>query len=425
MHTTGTLIQGTVTSLAYGGKGILRTPEQMVIFVPFTAPGDVIECRLTRVKKNYAEGTLVSILKPSAIRTTPLCPYFGTCGGCQLQHMTYPAQAAYKQKAVHDAISRIYPDAQVTLSEAAPLWAYRTHISMTLRTTETGFIGGYFAEDNNSLVQATECPIFCDKSDPILKILAAFIAELTPEGREDGKVKVLKDSNQNHIFSFHFKHLPKNFAVVSKKYLKDALIGISGSGIGQNATSGTLEMNFSIDGKQFTTSPDAFLQAHPEQSAEIYREVGKYLEASPANLLIDLYCGIGVSSILASPFAKAIEGVEMNKTAVKLAKKNADRAKLAHVNFTVNSVEKELDSLLKKNPDAAIVNPPREGLSREVAEKLATSQLKTIIYISCQPATLSRDLQILKKGGYSLKKVQAFDMFPQTGHVETLAFLSV
>ena len=417
-------LNGTVTTLAYGGKGILRTPDQFVVFVPFTAPGDLIECKLTKVKKNYAEADLLQVITPSKERVTPLCPYFGTCGGCQLQHLAYDAQSEYKRLNVEEALRRVYPEATVTISKATQAWGYRTHVTMTMKPESTGYQVGYFTVDNKTLVEALECPIFCSKDDPILATLNAMCHELTPADRFDAKVKVLKDTNQKYVFNFHFKKLPSNFASLAKKYLSENLVGIAGNAIKETVTHGKIKTSLTVEGKKFVTHPDAFLQAHPEQSALIYAEIKNFFKESPVNLLIDLYSGIGITSVLAAPFAKEVVGVEFNKKAVELAKMNARYQNIGNATFKEMRVEDEIQSLLKKNPEAAILNPPREGLNSFVAKYLAESDIQKIVYLSCQPATLARDLGVFKMNGFKLDKAQAFDMFPETGHVETLVTLT-
>lgn len=417
-------LNGTVTTLAYGGKGILRTDDQFVVFIPFTAPGDLIECQLTKVKKNYAEANLLKVVTPSKDRVTPLCPYFGTCGGCQLQHIAYDAQSEYKRLNVEEALRRVYPEVAVSLSKATQEWGYRTHITMTMKPSATGYQVGYFTVDNKTIIEATECPIFCSKEDPILATLNAMCHELTPSDHFEAKVKVLKDSNQKFVFNFHFKKLPANFAVIAKKYTSDHLVGICGNSIKETVTNGKIKTSLTVEGKKFVTHPDAFLQAHPEQSALVYAEIKDFFQKSPVNLLIDLYSGVGITSILAAPFAKEVVGVEFNKKAIELAKMNVRYQNIGNATFKEMKVEDEIQELLKRNPEAAILNPPREGLNSFVAKYLGESNLKKIVYLSCQPATLARDLAVFKENGFKLDKAQAFDMFPQTGHIETLVTLT-
>lgn len=421
MYKTDMRLNGAITTLAFGGKGILRSADQFVVFVPFTAPGDLIECRLTRVKKNYAEGDLLKVITPSKDRVAPLCPYFGKCGGCQLQHLSYDAQSEYKRLNVEEAIRRIYPDVHVTLSKATKIWGYRTHVTMTLKPEAAGYQAGYFTVDNKTLIEAVVCPIFCSSNDPVLSTLNAMAHELIPQDRFDGKVKVIKDKNQKYVFNFHFKKLPSNFAATAKKYLSEHVAGISGNSIKETVTFGKITTSILVDGKKFFTHPDAFLQAHPEQSALIYSEIKNIFQN--VQLLIDLYSGIGITSILAAPLVKEVIGVEYNKKAVELAKMNAKSHNAGNATFKAMKVEDEIQSCLMKNPEAAIVNPPREGLDPFVAKCLAESKIQRLVYLSCQPATLARDLHVFKENGFAISKAQAFDMFPQTGHIETLVTL--
>lgn len=413
------MIHGTVNTLAYGGKGILRTPDQFVLFVPFTAPGDNIECRIVKRKKNYGEAELVRIIEPSCERTLPACSHFGVCGGCQLQHLTYEAQLKAKQKVVQEALK--CPN--VPIFAADPIYNYRTHVTLTLKASQGGYKVGYFATDHTSLVEVKECPIFCKKNDPIMEIVKNFCHKLSPESDHEAKLKILK-SNDQYILSFHFKKLPRNFATIAHEYHSAPIIGILGNSIHKNIPLGKVDIQFKIDQYRFFTEPAAFLQAHPQQSQEIYRAIANYFKNISIPFLIDLYCGIGISSILVSPFVKSIASIELNQKAIQFAKKNAYENGALNIEFQANRVEMALDSLLKQHPKGAILNPPREGLAREVAEKIAISSIEHLLYISCQPMTLARDLAILKEGGFHLSQAQAFDMFPQTGHVETLAILA-
>ncbi len=424
MYKTDMSLKGTVTALAYGGNGILRTDDKFVVFIPFTAPGDQVECKLTKVKKNYAEGELIQVITPSKERITPLCPYFGTCGGCQLQHIAYEAQSEYKRLNVEEALRRVYPDVSVSISKATKIWDYRTHVTMTMKPGDRGYKTGYFTVDNKTILEAKECPIFCKKEDTILSTLNQMCHEFIPVDRFEAKVKVLKDSNNRYIFNFHFKKLPSNFASVSKKYISEHLAGISGNSMRDNMTFGKIKPSLIVNGEKFVTHPDAFLQAHPEQSALIYDEIKSFFLTSNVKLLIDLYSGIGITSILAAPYAKEVVGIEFNRKAVELAKENARNHNVGNAIFKAAMVEDELVDLLDRNPEAAILNPPREGLNPDVTNALAKSKIQKIVYLSCQPATLARDLSIFKEQGFNLDKAQAFDMFPQTGHIETLVTLS-
>lgn len=403
---TGDIIQGEIQFLAFGGSGILRTSSGMVVFVPFTAPKDQIECQLVQVKKNYAEAKLVKLNFASPDRISPRCPYFGTCGGCQLQHLNYSTQSEYKHKSVKDALRKVYPDADIQMHPAKTIWGYRRHITLTLEPAPKGFKAGYITLDNSSLLEVEQCPIFLTEDNSIFEIVAEMAKALNSTKTKTGKLKIYKINKKYH-FVFDFDVIPSNF-----KEVCSAL---------------PIESNpfFSIDvgDTSFYTKAGLFLQNHEEMSSSIYTQIKEIISNIKPKILLDLYCGIGIASLLSAPFAEQIYGVEWNKTAIEMAKKNKAALNVKNVQFEADDVERALKRLLVKKPQTAIVNPPRIGLAKEVVEMLGSSSLREIIYVSCQPATLARDLNILKKYNFILEKGSAFDMFPQTGHVETLVSL--
>lgn len=400
------LIRGKIIDLAYGGKGVMKNPDQPVVFIPFTAPGEDVECEVIQVKKNYFEALPRKIFKPSSERVTPPCPYFGTCGGCQLQHLNYETQIQHKQKVVQNFIQRIYPNVNVSISRASPIWAYRRHVTLTIRQGQLG----YYALDNLTLIEVEECPIFTSQKNPIFNLIRRLVSSFS-----EGKVKILKTVANEYILSFHFKEVPRNFWALAEEIFFDPIIGIRANSIKKGVT----ETKVTVDGIEFVVDPSIFIQVHPEQSEQIYKEIKKYFMKIPARILLDLYCGIGISSVLVAPYARQIFGVEMDRRAIEIARTK----KFSHIHFQAKDVRAALSLLLSKHPDAAIINPPREGIDRKVAEKISISRLERIVYVSCQPATLMRDLQIFNEQKFKLVNVQAFDMFPQTGHVETLAIL--
>jgi 23S rRNA (uracil1939-C5)-methyltransferase len=406
MYSQGNFITGEIGSLAFGGSGILRCADRMVVFVPFTAPKDLIECRLVQVKKNYAVGELSKLISKGPDRIEPRCPYFGTCGGCQLQHLNYSAGCNYKQNAVRDALKH-----DVDMNPAQETWGYRRHITLTLEPLSRGFRVGYITMDNASLIEVKQCPIFLTEKTPIFETIAAICSELDSSKSKEGKVKIVKTGKGEVCLLFHFDVIPPNFKEVCKTV-----------SLPPSITIGDTTFSIQVEGITFLTQAGLFLQNHEEMSRKIYKEVKRIVEKSKPDVLLDLYCGIGISSIIAAPFAKEVYGVEWDKKAIEFAKKNG--ADFPHVHFEANDVDKALKRLLNKEPSLVIVNPPRIGLSKEAAEMLRSSRCPALVYISCQPATLERDLKILQKGDFKIEKASAFDMFPQTGHVETLVYLT-
>jgi 23S rRNA (uracil1939-C5)-methyltransferase len=422
------LVKGSIESLAFGGQGILRHAG-LVIFVPFTAPGDRISCRITKQKSTFAEAELVAIDQPSSQRVEPRCPYFGRCGGCQLQHLDEASQLHYKGQVVEDALKRIGKLEMESIPPAIAAkerWDYRRHVMLTLRQEGTGFALGYIATDNRSLVKVESCPIFIPESEPILSQLAAFCRELQSEKGNQGRVTVLKQGQGRYLLHFHFKLSPKNLIERGERALAEwkSWTGMVVSTPHGRKSLGETSCRMEIDGLEFSFSSDAFIQNHPEQSLNIYRHLVGLAAQAKADHILDLYCGIGCTSLLLARQTIRVVGIESNREAVRLAKENSRTNRVKNVSFHCADVKdllsEQMDTL---RPDFVLVNPPRIGLDPAVVNGLIAGQPDHIAYISCMPSTLARDLRLLVSAGYKLVSCQAFDMFPQTAHVETVVLL--
>lgn len=416
-------IEGEIESLAFGGEGILRH-QGFVIFVPFTAPGDRIVCRITNVKRSFAKGVLVEILTRSKDRVKPPCPYFGTCGGCQLQHLNLQTQLQYKLNAVTDALKRIghlsFPP--FSIQPAEKNWAYRQHITLHLRPKGVGFEAGYIGQDNRSLVVIKECPIFTEASNPIIPLLQNLVAQIANPHQEGGRVILLKNHRGQYIFSFQFGPQFEIRKSLFEMMLQNPLVaGIAVQTPQKEWILGDIFCEQQIEGLTFRYSPKTFIQNHPDQSAAIARQICR-LASSQKNIL-DLYCGYGTTSLLLGKQGHSVLGMEWNQHAIQFAKENASLNGLKNVCFQQGDVEKLLPHWVKNNKaDLIIVNPPRQGLAKGVVETLLTASPQSIIYVSCMPATLARDLGTLS-AAYKIKGGYVYDMFPQTAHVETLVLL--
>lgn len=422
-----TLEIGNIVGLASEGQGIVRQ-EGLVTFIPFTAQGDRVEFQTTHRKKNFALGKLLKIVVPSQERTMPLCQYYEICGGCQLQHIKYEAQIEYKRKWIEDALKKIGKFQEISVPPLMPAnlrWGYRRRVNLVLKCHHYTFQAGYIATDNKSLIAIENCPIFTNEKDPILKAIQKISSQLKSSDSRDGKVTILKDQ-LGYIVHFHFKNMPKNaFEVLSNcRKIYPFITGILASSQKKIFEFGVIDTSCEIDQLSFNFTPKTFIQNHPEQSLNIYKTIEHLTQRLKPKSILDLYCGIGISSLLLAKQAGKIKGVELNPQSIELAKLNAKKNNLTHIQFLIADVEQVLAQLIEKDkPDLIIVNPPREGLSAKVTQILKSQPIKNLIYISCMPSTLARDLKILCENNYQLTSVQAFDMFPQTVHVETLAVL--
>lgn len=418
------IVSGKIGKLAFGGEGILRH-DDLVLFVPFSAPDDTVSCRIDKLKKNYGEASVVEILNPSPLRVKPSCDFFGICGGCQLQHLNYENQLKEKQQWVIDAFHRIGKFENAHVEQVIPSpnqYVYRRHVSLSIRNVKNSCVAGYVGFNPKFFVEVDQCPIFIKKEESLLKELQTFISTFQMED-DAAKVTILKDGDSKFILHFHFKNLPKN----AKSLMQNIDVkhpnwtGITFSAKGKTLTSGKKDNNLEIDGLSFAFSSDVFMQNNPEQSLNITRQILKIAEKSQVKEILDLYCGIGISSLLLASRGIFVKGIEYNPQSIKMAIRNAKANNLTNVNFICASVEDVLER--EKIPDFVIINPPREGLDAKVIEILKQKLPERIVYISCMPSTLARDLNLLGKENYTIEECQPYDMFPQTTHVETVVSL--
>lgn len=422
------IIEGEIETIAFGGEGILRY-RGFVIFVPFTAVGDRIVCQLTEVKRSFAKGILLELKYASKNRTQPGCPYFGNCGGCQLQHLKEEAQLKYKLEAVTDALKRIghlsLPPFQ--LIPASANWAYRRHITLHLRPKEEGFEAGYIAQDNRSLVVIQTCPIFNEPHHPIIQHVQDLVRQIPNPLQQEGRVTLLKNHRDQFILSFQFGPQFEIHLKIFQTTLQHSphLAAILIQTPDQQISLGNPESEIKLEGLTFRFSPQTFIQNHPEQSANIYRQICQLASRSPQHHILDLYCGFGMTSLLLTQQGHSVTGIEYNPEAIRFAQENAAFNHLKNAHFIQGDVEKVLPKWLKTHQASLIiVNPPRQGLTKGVVQTLLKSKVDSLIYVSCMPATLARDLQLLSQQ-YQLQEGRVYDMFPQTAHVETLVYLKI
>ena len=389
-------------------------------FVPFTIPEEFVDYQVIKFKKNFAQGILKEIIQPSPLRQKPVCPYFTHCGGCQLQHLVYSEQVIYKQKWVLDSLNRfakISPEQVLPFYAAPKDWSYRRHITLTLKVSDGNWSFGYTTFDQQDFLPIHVCPIFADPSLPILTHLQEWLAALDVSPANDGKLVVMKDGDQ-FVLYIKFKNLPNNAHTLSLTPLFKGLILQDNS---QTISKGQTICEMTVEDLQFQFSPQSFIQNFPEQSQNIYREIRNQCQTSEN--ILDLYCGIGISSLILAKENKNVTGIEFNPIAIAFAERNKMLNQLSG-RFIAADVKNVLTSHLKKSPDLVIVNPPRVGLEDKVTQQILRNPPPKLIYVSCMPTTLARDLKILNQV-YRLKSIQCFDMFPQTFHVETMAVLEL
>ncbi len=367
------IVHGTIEKVIFSGLGLLRH-DGWVILVPDVAPGEEVELQIVEKKKSYCTAKLLRIIRPSPWRQTPPCPYFGTCGGCQLQHLRYEEQLRLKGEWLKETLERIGKlsiEQEIVCMPAAKQWGYRQRVVLHAQQGKLGF----FARDNKTVVDVASCAIFAGESF---------------ENQRSEKIKKRADSHQQRL-------------------------------VVESRASHTME----IEGLSIAYSDQVFVQNSPESFLQIYKDV---LEIAGDPLagngkLLDLYSGIGIFSLLASRKGWAVFAVEGSRQAVELHKENMRKNSISMqaVSGYVENIERIVESLSEYQ--TWLVNPPRTGLSPKVVQIIKKYAPKRLIYISCMPSTLARDVNILSDAGYSADVIKAYDMFPQTTHLEALMCL--
>lgn len=370
--TAGSRVTVEIADIAFGGDGVARLNE-FVIFVPFVAKGERVEVEITEVKKQFARARLVKVIEPSPDRVQPLCPYFGECGGCQYQHLDYAAQLHIKHKQIIDLFQRIGGFSEALIEPVVPCpqpYGYRNRIMVRSQWNKPAqkLNIGFLRHDSRLVVDVHECKI----AEPALN-------------------EQLKDV---------WKNPPPR---------------------------GGLKVVLRVLPQDWELPRDSFFQNNFFLLPRLVDAVRQRMLAKGSRFLIDAYCGVGFFGIEMAGSVERFIGVEIDKPAIKAAKKNAERRGITNGEFVSGATEELLPELLQKF-DAAqttlLLDPPRTGCPPESMKLLKERAPSQIIYVSCHPATLARDLNILCSDGvFALEKVIPLDMFPQTQHVECVADL--
>lgn len=416
-----------ITSLAYGGKGLGRL-DGKVVFVPFTAPGDVVEVEITADKKGFSEGKVSKIITPSALRTEPVCRFFGKCGGCSLQHMTYGAQLDWKQKILEESLRRIGKVEGIAfdlpVASPSPL-NYRSRA----RFHVSGKRAGFFEEGSHRIVDMDGCPL---------------LHPLVNETFFDFKHSVLGAGVHPDIYSFEVGVSEKDQrTVVSmlaapstgfdwKKLLSGVrhLKGFELWAPKDNSRRGrfvTSEMDtsliYSAGEVEFAAGIGVFTQVNSAQNRSMVEKVSEFAALSGKEAVLDLYCGVGNLSLPLAGRASRVTGVESSGQAVAEARENARKNKIQNAAFhegdAVAWLKQELKELEREAPGVLILDPPRGG-EPGIANSLSGARPARIVYVSCSPPTLARDVKQLAALGYRVSRAVLVDMFPQTYHIESI-----
>lgn len=426
-----------IEKLAFGGSGFGRI-DGKACFVPYTAPGDVADILITRDKRSYSEGVLQKLLKSSDFRTLPPCPVFGSCGGCDWQHISYEEQCRQKELIFADTLWRI---ARVEASGIKPLlgasspFNYRQRVQLKVSTTGGKISLGFYRSASHCVV---DLPGRCEIAAPALnmaldetrELLASFsephnVPQIDLAASSDGQVSLVfhyTGNNREKLSEYLAetgKGLRRIHSVSIRAGRKSALENVSGAeNIGYtvpDSTGGDMWLYF---------SPDSFSQVNFAQNRSIINSIIDFCSVTAPRSILDLFCGNGNFSLPLAKTSRKITGFETSAKSISLAGFNAMSNGITNARYYNRDSAAGVDEAARAGEifDLVIIDPPRSGADAIAGElfKVAASH---IIYISCDPPTLSRDLATLKKSGFEVITVQPVDMFPQTYHLESITFL--
>lgn len=395
-----------IEKLDYFGRGIVREKDK-VVFVKNALEGEEVEVKIIKDKKKYREAEATVIEKESENRKDPICPYYFFCGGCMLMHMKDSYQRDFKRRKVEEILSRSLGESIVVQAvvEATPFY-YRNKVTLH---AEDGRIG-FFESRTNQLIEIEKCFLLKDKINEIIARLRKYVKT------EKGITKItIKLGNQTNEVMVILEGSVKSYQEISN--FADVFI------VNDKVLSDRKSIASFIGNKKYLVSRNSFFQVNEEVTKKLYDKIVSLVKENNASNVLDLYCGTGTIGIYISPYVKKVIGVEVVEDAIVDANKNKEINNIPNVSFILGKVEDHLD-VFKEDIDTVIVDPPRGGLKESVADLLNQKKVKTIIYVSCDPITLGRDLNHLSTN-YNIVEVTPFDMFPNTYHVECVALLSL
>ena len=403
-----------IEKLIYGGDGLSRH-QGKVVFVPYSAPGDRLLIRSVREKKNYTRGEIVKILLKGPGRSHPICPHFGKCGGCQWQHLEYPQQLQVKEQILREIFHHRFPytrNLPIRMTACPTPYAYRSRARVQIRNSSSGISVGFFRSGSHTVEAIEFCPLlraplnralhFLRQAQPddeiIEDVLECDIASSYEEGlwtaapvRDAGKAK-------------NARQLPKDIARKKEVVLKRK-----------------------VGGFLYRTAASMFFQANDFLISELVRLVRELAEGIRPDVALDLFAGVGLFTLPLSGHFKSVIAIESSLLASQFCRDNAWNAGIDNIQIVCAEVAQWMGSIGPEKLgkiDLILLDPPRSGAGTMVMEKIRTLSPQTILYVSCDPQTLSRDLYCIPFEEYRIDRIEGLDMFPQTYHFETVVRLT-
>ncbi|MDZ7374863.1 MAG: 23S rRNA (uracil(1939)-C(5))-methyltransferase RlmD [candidate division KSB1 bacterium] len=455
----GDVLELRVEDLAFGGRGLARL-DGLVVFVDGAIPGQKVRAIVRKRRRQYAEATALEVLERSPHEIEPLCPHFGSCGGCTLQNLAYEKQLEYKAKQVRDLVERIgrlaSPPLEPVLPSPSPFF-YRNKMEFSFSDRpfptppQPGALlalGLHRRGSFDEVVDLRTCFLHAPETADVLAIVRDFArASGLPaysNRRHEGfwRFLVLRRGVRtgqwmvNIVTTELRKELLEQLVVPLRERLPGLRSVVNNVNTGKGGVAfgereevvwGETSIEEKLGSLVFAVSANSFFQTNTEQAERLYTKVLELADLSGGETVYDLYCGTGAISIFLAPHAKAVLGVELVESAVEDAWKNCERNSVGNCQFVASDVVRlfrDPQELLQRygRPDVLVLDPPREGVHPRVLKRLPALGARRIVYVSCNPATQARDLSALA-GTYRVERICPVDMFPHTAHIETVALL--
>ncbi len=438
-----------ITGMTREGNGAGRIGG-FSVFVPSAVPGDVVTAEAVQIKKSYALCKLTGIVTPSPIRVEPRCASCGECGACGLMCVDYAEQLKIKRGFIEDCMRRIGGFRDFTLDSMIGMdepYRYRNKSAFPLVRTADGIRFGCFERESHRVIPIADCVVGAEEVGAVCSAVCRFMDEngvepfdeeartgeirrvIVRKSHADGSVMAIIAANTGK-----FKNKEALCAAIANACPSTASIVLnicgSGAGFSLGRRSYTLWGSDTIEdelcGIRFKTSPNSFFQINHEQTERLYGKVIELARIDSDSRVMDVYCGVGTISLIAAKTARSVTGIEIVKDAVENARANAERNGIRNTRFYAGDAADTVGRLLKSRlrPDVVILDPPRKGSDKRTLSAVCAANPERIVYVSCDPATLARDARLIAEAGYTPESAAGVDMFPHTGHVETVVLLS-